>query len=464
VSTSRPVIYRDLVHGPVAFVGKEAQLLNTAEMTRLREIKQLSTVYLFHPYATHTRFHHSAGVAWLAKFFLGALPLEHLQELELTDQYALVAAALLHDIGHSAWSHVGEEFAKYRGETILHDARSRELVLGRDTYDEHFERWNGLPRVRDVLDDQTLRQKVAELIVGNPPISSDMLEGKSEEKQETIKRHVTNRLGWMGQLIHSVFDLDRADYLMRDAFFTFMSSQALVDPANLVQKTGFRMVGKRKSLVFCDLPFAESFVTSYELMYPSVYLEAKNLVAEELLIRALCEVYPEGTPIDRFWFATDEMVLAELRTSSHPLVRRVIHLMLCCRTYDIVRELPFSSLDVHERENITYLSQSRQELLQVEREIAHAAKAAGASIETYDFLLAIWHWKVPLGSKAWIDIDGDVRTVGEVSPLLEALQSERYAHRRSRLVIAISPHVSEHDRGILCKEALHHLSQASIGA
>ena len=205
-------------------------------------------------------------------------------------------------------------------------------------------------------------------------------------------------------------------------------------------------------------------MTSYELMYPSVYLETRNLVAEELLIRALCEVYPEGTPIDRFWFATDEMVLAELRKSSHPLVRRVIDLMQCCQTYDIVREIPFSSLAVHERENITYLSQSRRELLEVERYIAHAAKAAGASIESHDFLLAIWRWKVPLVSKAWIDIDGEIRTVGEVSPLLEALQSERYAHRRSRLVIAVSADVSDRDKAILSEEALQYLRQESVGS
>jgi len=464
MSSSTRLIYRDLVHGPVTFIGKEAELLNTAEMARLREIKQLSTVYLFHPYATHTRFHHSTGVAWLAKFFLDALPTEHFVEVDLEDRFAFVAAALLHDIGHSAWSHLGEEFAKYRGEMILHDQRSQQLVLGDEGYDGYFARWEGLPRVRDVLTDQYAREKVANLIVGNAPLSSDMFEGKSEEEQERIKRDVINSKGWMGHLIHSVFDLDRADYLMRDAFFTFMSSQALVDPVNLVEKTSFQMLGDRKVLLFCDLPFAESFVTSYELMYPSVYLETKNLVAEELLIRAFWRVFPESTPIDDFWFSTDQMVLAKLQESSDPFVQRVVNQMLCCQTFDIVCEAPFGTLGVQERENTVYLSENRDQLPEVEEAIWDAARARHASIEKDDFLIAIWHWPVPVAAKALIDIDGRISTLGEESALLMALQSDRYMNSRSKLVIAAWSGVSQQDKTILREETLRYFMETSMGA
>lgn len=464
MSNSTRVVYRDLVHGPVTFIGKEAELINTAEMARLKEIRQLSTVYLFHAYANHSRFHHSAGVAWLAKFFIDALPIEHFNEVSLSDRVAFVAAALLHDIGHSAWSHVGEEFAKYRGEKILHDKRSQQLVLGDTCYDKYFARWDGLPRVRDVLADQSLREKVAALVVGDPPISSDMLEGKSQESREGIKREVTNSKGWMGHLIHSVFDLDRADYLMRDAFFTVMSSQALVDPVNLVQKTDFRMLGDRKTLVFCDLPFAESFVTSHELMYPSVYLETRNLVAEELLIRAFCRVFPKTTPIDDFWFATDQIVFGKLQESTDPFVQRVVNLMFCYQTYDIVHEAPLGTLGVQERENIVYLSENRDELLQVEQDIWEAAKTRGATVEREDFLLGIWCWPLPLEAKALIDVRGRLSTLGEESALLMALQSDRYRNGRSKLVIAAWSGVTQQDRIILSEETVRYLREHPIGA
>ena len=55
------------IHGYITLSPIAMKIINTPEMQRLREIKQLGASYLVYPSATHTRFEHSIGVAYLAR-------------------------------------------------------------------------------------------------------------------------------------------------------------------------------------------------------------------------------------------------------------------------------------------------------------------------------------------------------------------------------------------------------------
>lgn len=92
-------VFADPVFGPTPFTGKVLDLINTAELTRLRDIKQLSTASLFYPAATHSRFQHSLGMAKLVKDFLINVLLEGKPYIISL----LVYASIVHDIGHAAW-------------------------------------------------------------------------------------------------------------------------------------------------------------------------------------------------------------------------------------------------------------------------------------------------------------------------------------------------------------------------
>jgi hypothetical protein len=52
-------IIRDPVHGDVPLTSEELRILDTVEMQRLRNIRQLGTAYLVYPGAQHSRFEHS---------------------------------------------------------------------------------------------------------------------------------------------------------------------------------------------------------------------------------------------------------------------------------------------------------------------------------------------------------------------------------------------------------------------
>ncbi|MDD1718646.1 MAG: HD domain-containing protein, partial [Methanoregulaceae archaeon] len=92
-------IIKDPVHGYIDVEEFIIPLLDSPFLQRLRHIKQLGFSYLVYPGANHTRFEHSLGTMYLADIMCRQLGVPG-------DERALVlAAALLHDIGHGPYSH-----------------------------------------------------------------------------------------------------------------------------------------------------------------------------------------------------------------------------------------------------------------------------------------------------------------------------------------------------------------------
>jgi len=103
---------RDSLYDLIPLGALELDLIATPEFVRLQGIKQLGFVYRVWPGATHTRFEHSLGVYYLTLRALRALRArqdERAISPEATDLQTVLAAALLHDVGHYPFSHAIEE-------------------------------------------------------------------------------------------------------------------------------------------------------------------------------------------------------------------------------------------------------------------------------------------------------------------------------------------------------------------
>jgi HD superfamily phosphohydrolase len=174
------VLLRDPVHGDIFLTEMETRVLDTREMQRLRNIKQLGAAHLVFPGCVHTRFDHS----------LGALACAHrmMENLRLTGHHidphdaALVRLAiLLHDVTHIPYGHTFED---ERQIFPRHDAGPR--------LDYFFGPNCELGRV---LAELGVLDTVRGILTGSPPTP------------------------WMGQVVSSTVDADLLDYLRRDSFF-----------------------------------------------------------------------------------------------------------------------------------------------------------------------------------------------------------------------------------------------------
>ena len=99
--------FNDPIHNHISFEGLALKIIDTPEFQRLHSLKQLGTCdYVFRG-ATHTRFEHSLGVAYLAESLVKRLQ-KNQPELTITDidVICVQVAGLCHDLGHGPFSHV----------------------------------------------------------------------------------------------------------------------------------------------------------------------------------------------------------------------------------------------------------------------------------------------------------------------------------------------------------------------
>lgn len=179
---ARGKLIRDPLWETIHLDPTAVRIVDTAEFQRLRYIRQLGLAHLVYPGATHTRFDHALGVYHLTKTALrqlrerGGVPPETWEGEEVVPY-----AALLHDIGHFAYSHALEEL------------ESDHLPAH---HEEVSQRFFASPALRDALAPLglTAAERIHELIRGDSEIP---LRG----------------------LVSGSLDLDKMEYLRRDARF-----------------------------------------------------------------------------------------------------------------------------------------------------------------------------------------------------------------------------------------------------
>lgn len=119
----------DNIYGSITISNYAKAITLHPYFQRLRNIKQLGPLHFKFPYANHSRFEHSIGVAYLARYTGTILKGKH---TNITDKeiLALELAGLCHDIGHGAYSHSFDHLLrdiKFKYRTAHHEIRSQIL-------------------------------------------------------------------------------------------------------------------------------------------------------------------------------------------------------------------------------------------------------------------------------------------------------------------------------------------------
>ncbi|CAI49106.1 HD family hydrolase [Natronomonas pharaonis DSM 2160] len=353
------VTIKDSVHDHITVEGVAADLLDTPAVQRLRRITQLGTVEYVYPSANHTRFEHSLGV-----YHLATRALDHLG-IEGTQAERLRAAAILHDIGHTPYSH------------------NIEALVARRTGKLHDE-------VEDLLETGDVARTLA-LHDIDPSAVADLIAGDGE----------------FGPLVSGELDVDRMDYLVRDAHHTGVP-YGTIDAGRLIRE--LRFVDGELVLAEGNVQTAESLLVARALMNPVVYNHHVARISKAMLRRATEQLLTAGvTDAETLRRMDDAALRSALRdcAATAPLATRLDRRTLYKRAvWAELRDVPDDIVDA-----------DHETCREHERAIAERAGVDPAAV-----IIDVPSRPSMRESTSRVVVGGEVRTLGSQSTLVAALR------------------------------------------
>ena len=325
--TIRDPLWNTIRVDPVA-----ERLLDTAVVQRLRYVRQLGLAHLVYPGASHTRFEHALGAYNLARRTLSYLrDAGALAGLAADEPGVVAAAALLHDVGHYPFSHALEEL----GALPHHEQVARSLVTTGEVA--------AILRAEIAPD---APERIHALICGT---SDSPLQG----------------------LISGSLDLDKMDYLKRDALMCgvpygeidedrLMHAMVVVsDPVTARARIGIRAKG---------LSALESLLFAKYQMYRNVYwhhaVRSATAMYKRLVEGALEGGTLDGSVLGGF---TDEGLLHALETNAAVETRTLLDAMRERHLYKRAFETPAAELQA---ETLEWIADDRARARAAERTLA----------------------------------------------------------------------------------------------
>jgi HD superfamily phosphohydrolase len=283
-------ILRDPIWNNIRVDELTLQLVDTDVFQRLRYVRQLGLAFLVYPGATHSRFEHALGAYHLARATLALLSeRDGLGGADPEEQAIVRAAALLHDVGHYPFSHALEEIGQ------LH------------------------------------HEDVARPLITKGPVAEILSKGISPSAPERILALIrgTSDSPLQG-LISGSLDLDKIEYLKRDAFmcgvpYGEIDVDRLTNSMMLIEDpdTGRPAIGVREK----GLSALESLLFAKYQMYRNVYWQHavrsatamyKRMVEDALRVGAIdSELLPSYTDeglLHRLEHAHPSFILDALRS------------------------------------------------------------------------------------------------------------------------------------------------------
>jgi HD superfamily phosphohydrolase len=406
------------------------RLIDTAAFRRLAQISQLGLVRLVYPAATHSRFEHSLGV------FLAAI--EYLDRLATDDRFQaavsphdaklLLAAALLHDVGHWPFGHPIEDLG----------------LAQLDGHEQVASHYIASGEVADVLhDDWGL----------NPPDVADLVAGDVQARSRSILRSI----------LSGPIDVDKIDYLMRDSLHAGVPYGQHFDRRRLVNCLCLNEAGDALAITDKGKTAAEMLVFSRYVMFSEVYWHHAVRAATAMLQRAVF-ILRESFDLRQLLPMTEQPMIDALRSASAntpagPLIegifgaKRALYKRLAqfsvfedCESYRRLARRPFC------------------ELADVAQRIASSLSSPlGIRVEPHDVLVDAppQELEVDFDIEVHFPKQGRYRRLGEISPVVRTLAKEQFDVYVKRVRIFVHPRLAEGARAL--PNLVEHLRGAISG-
>ena len=395
-------VFRDPVHNyitvnhPVIY-----DLINSKEFQRLRRVKQVSTtVFTFHG-AEHSRFSHCLGVYEIARRVTEIFDAKFPEIWDTNEDLLTMVAALLHDVGHGAYSHTFEKLFD-----TDHEAITQEIITSPDT------------EVNAIL-----RQ-----------LSPDF-----PEKVASVINH-TYHNKQVVQLISSQIDCDRMDYLLRDSYYSG-ANYGQFDLTRIL-----RVIRPTKdSIVFeyNGMHAVEDYIVSRFQMYMQVYFHpasrAMEVLLQNLLKRAkylyhIDSHFFEKTSPNLIPFLANQASLADYLSLDDGVMNTYFQAWISAED-DILADLASRFVNRKVFKSVTFEEESRKDL----SHLVELVKSVGFDPDYYtgihvnfDLPYDIYRpeKKEPRTEINMIQKDGSVVELSTISPIVKTLTGTIYGDRR----------------------------------
>lgn len=254
---------RDQIHGDIEFSDAEMKLISSRSFERLRHIKQLGFVEYEYPCAVHTRYQHSLGACKCVTDMYNAVCKNYPSFYRDGDLELLRMMALVHDLGHSPFSHASEELSEITHEQRLTDIlqlEKKNIILASD-YD--IEAW-------DLVNQVYMGEG---LVYWSDP--------------HLIALH---------EFMDGFIDADKLDYIERDALncgvaYGKFDRESLVNNLTMVKDSkGIEHIAVKSE----GVQALEGFILARYYMFSQVYLHPQERLLRMLYCDEMKKLLPNG--------------------------------------------------------------------------------------------------------------------------------------------------------------------------
>jgi len=399
------------------------QLIDTAEFRRLGRISQLGLVALVYPAAHHTRFEHSLGVYRLALLYLQQLAHDErfAAVVQRRDAERLIAASLLHDLGHWPFCHAIEDI-DLPG-VPQHELFANSFLLESAVADALRDDWGIAPR--EIVSLLSAGQRDAK-----PRLLSSVLSGP--------------------------VDVDKMDYLVRDSLHAGVPYGRNFDQQRLIGSLCVNEAGDGLAITDKGRTAAEMMVFARYVMFSEVYWHHAVRCATAMLQRCFYLLH-DTLDLDHLFRQTETQLIATLRESAGRGPAAVLWDGLFGPERRLYKRLAqYSAFEMPELYHrlarrpypwLALCAENLAELLQ---------GALGTRVEPHEVLFDAppTQREVQLNIEVHFPKTGCFRALGDVSPVVRTLAEEQFDDYVKRVRVFVHPRLQADARRIPDRDAL----------
>uniref|UniRef100_A0A182YR09 HD domain-containing protein n=1 Tax=Anopheles stephensi TaxID=30069 RepID=A0A182YR09_ANOST len=255
----------DAVYGTFRLPAYVRTVVQTAEFMRLKHLKQLGVSNAVFEAAVHTRYDHCLGACYLAGCLLDEVNKTLDKPVTEDERKCVMLAAVMHDLGHGPFSHLWEKFVEEYGVHWRHERSSVDLAQ----------------RVLDRM--EGVSEKQINLICA-------LIRGDASQLLPADRQFMT-------QIVASDVDVDRCDYLQRDAH----GVPGIIQPSQPFRRLFERVrvvsvQGKGSELAYHweDYPLVYEMACARQTFHRRCYQHPKVLGAELMMLDVMHEAERAG--------------------------------------------------------------------------------------------------------------------------------------------------------------------------